>query len=193
MNKINVAALFAGLSVPVNTVKKRKYQFIVFSHEKPFCILLHEGVVSIIRQSDNMLIKNYTAPCVIGLNFYKQADGIYIRAATDIAVESVLLCDAKEKLDQNKLWKHVSLLGMQIISNTIDYHHALIGGSAREIIINTINYFQKEPCNIQTQWVLAEYIVGKTNLSRSSVMKTLADLKKEGRLKTTKGIYISFK
>lgn len=192
--KDNIHSLLSTISVKKNILYKKKNYIITFNDQNilPFCVLLHDGVGSFVRQQDNMLIANIESPMIYGLNFYSQPINFYIRACSDIKYEIIDLKTAEEKINEKQLWRDVSLFHMQMIAYSLDYQCLYNGHSSYDTIINAISSLQHEPEFIRLRRTVSDYVIEKTLLSRSTVMKTLALLKKDKKITLQKGLLVNF-
>ncbi|WP_366918303.1 helix-turn-helix domain-containing protein [Citrobacter werkmanii] len=72
-------------------------------------------------------------------------------------------------------------------------HSTLTGLPASTVISSCLDRLCLEPVEIRCKRSVSDYIIDKSNLSRSTVNKILADCKKEGQLVMNAGILISWK
>lgn len=152
------------------------------------CIVLHEGIVAAYRPIDDLLIQNIHAPNLLGINLFIDSPHYYFRALTKIRYELIPLNKVKEIINQNNLWEHVAMHQMWLCSKLMDYLSYMTGVSTREIIIYCLECLKNEPEEIRNNKTVADYVIEKTLLSRSTVMKMLAIFKREGLVKTHKGL-----
>ncbi|HAY7230802.1 TPA: hypothetical protein JN332_001989 [Shigella sonnei] len=187
--KENIQQLIDGLSQKQSIFSKRKNQVITmdgFSERN--IILFHQGIVSVCRLSDDRLLANFTAPRVFGINYYLDEVFTYFRACTDVSYEFVPLVVAEKIIADKNLWKEVAVNHMVTLNQIFRYVNHMAGVSSYAQIINCLYQLQAEPDIIRLRRTAADYIVEKSGLSRSTVMKMLAQLKTEGKLLMSKGL-----
>lgn len=184
-----IQQLIDGLSQKQSIFTKRKNQVITmdgFSERN--IIIFHQGIISTCRLSDDRLLANFTAPRVFGLNYYLDDVLMYFRACTDISYEFLPLAVAEKVIVDKNLWKEVAINHMVTLNQMFRYVNNMAGVSSYAQIINCLYQLQAEPDIIRLRRTAADYIVEKSGLSRSTVMKMLAQLKADGKLLMSKGL-----
>lgn len=198
-NQENIKLLISALSIS-NNVKliKKNQMFIHGTFNEPMCILFHSGVISLHRQHDNLLLANLTTPIIIGLRLI--SDNIdtlppffYFRAESDVTYELIDPQDAKKKIEKQQLWKNVAMYQMMLTTQLIKYIDNMSNVETSNLIDYCLEKLANEPDQIRNRRTAVDYIMDKTNLSRSNISKVLAERKKEGKITTYKGLLISKK
>ncbi|MNV00769.1 hypothetical protein D3C71_909500 [compost metagenome] len=82
---------------------------------------------------------------------------------------------------------------MMTIANMLKYVNNMAGVSSYAQVINCLYQLQAEPEIIRLRRTAADYIVDKSGLSRSTVMKMLAQFKSEGKVLLSKGLLMDVK
>lgn len=196
-NQENTEFLFSALSTSKNIKVIKKNQ--IFTHEafnEPMCILFHQGIISLRRQHDNLLLSHLTAPIIIGLRLISgDIDPppflFYFRAESDVSYELIHPHDAKTKIDKHQLWKNVAMYQMMLTTRLINYIDNMSNVETSALIDYCLEKLSYEPDQIRKRRTAVDYIMNKTNLSRSNISKVLAELKKEGKITTYKGLLLS--
>ncbi|EKJ8220849.1 helix-turn-helix domain-containing protein [Citrobacter sedlakii] len=189
--------LISSLTLPENidVIKKSRY-FFLHTQREPSCVIFHDGIVALLRQKDSLLLSNICAPMIIGLSLLYD-ESLYpsfplcFRAVTDIRCEYVPLSVVREVAETQSLWKYIALHQMKVTSLMTDYLTNMTGMSGTDIIEYCLERLMQEPEAIRSRRTASDYITEKTTLSRSTVMKALAALKKDGKIETYKGLLIS--
>lgn len=156
-------------------------------------LIFHHGIISGCRPNDDRLLVNFTAPRIFGINPYFDATLMYFRACTDISYEFLSLTEAEKVINEKNLWKDVSVNHMLTISNMLKYINNMAGVSSYAQVINCLYQLQAEPEIIRLRRTAADYIVDKSGLSRSTVMKMLAEFKAQGKVVLSKGLLMDLK
>ncbi len=162
---------------------------IIFLAEK--CVLLHKGVVALCRQRDNLVYGYYSAPMIFGLNLSNLNPDLYIRPCGNIQCEIIEHSEVIKLADEHKIWKSIALFSMKMTSQALHYHNRLTATSTRELIIACLMALETEDDIVRSRIVAVDYIQSRTNLSRSAVMKLLAELKSYGGVTISKGLLVS--
>lgn len=192
--KEHIQILIDNISRKENIFTKRKNQIVTMDGFNERNILIfHQGVISGCRPSDDRLLANFTAPRIIGLNLYIDTSLMYFRACTDISYEFMPYAEAEKIFNVKNLWKDVSIHHMFLIANMLKYINNMSGVSSYAQVIHSLYQLQAEPEIIRQRRTAADYIVDKSGLSRSTVMKTLAQFRAEGKIILSKGLLVDVK
>lgn len=187
--KENIQQLIDGLSQKQTIFTKRKNQVITldgFSERN--IVIFHQGIASMYRLSDDRLLANFTAPRIFGLNYYLDEILMYFRACTDVSYEFLPFTVAEKIIGEKNLWKYVAINHMVTVNQMFRYVNNMAGVSSYAQIINCLYQLQAEPEIIRLRRTAVDYIVEKSGLSRSTVMKMLAQFRADGKLLLTKGL-----
>ncbi|WP_058914280.1 helix-turn-helix domain-containing protein [Entomohabitans teleogrylli] len=155
------------------------------------CLLLLQGSVALYRSSDCLILNSETAPYIFGLSqqltYTRQ---LYIRTQGTTEYATLPLTDAYKIIQEQSLWESVAKI--LDYSSAKVYSHCLAVSqlSAYEIIRRLLIELDNEPPEIRLKIAAANYILSRTFLSRSGVMRILARLKAEGHLEMIRGVLI---
>lgn len=185
----HVNRLVNCLSQRTNIITKRKNQIVTLDAEKNV-LILHQGIISSCRASDDRLLANFSAPRLFGINLFLDPSMLYFRACTDISYETMSLSEAEKTLDEQNLWKDVSINQMLTISQMLKYVNNMAGVSSYAQVIHCLYQLQSEPDIIRLHRTAADYAVDKSGLSRSTVMKLVAQFKAENKVTLRKGLLV---
>ncbi len=190
----HIQLLIDNLSQQENIFTKRKNQIVTMDGFTERNILIfHQGVISGCRPSDDRLLVNFSAPRIFGINLYFDTTLLYFRACTDIRYEFLPFVEAEKIINEKNLWQGVSVNHMMTIANMLKYVNNMAGVSSYAQVINCLYQLQAEPEIIRLRRTAADYIVDKSGLSRSTVMKMLAQFKSEGKVMLSKGLLMDVK
>ncbi|WP_110876091.1 helix-turn-helix domain-containing protein [Franconibacter helveticus] len=153
-----------------------------------FICIIRGGLFSVLRKSDRLLIEKCSAPSIVGLarNFHKKS---YFKVQADAECHYQLIpfdtfmSEVESQQCQQQLYK--------VFAWNIDllcYREELLLGHNSYLMIKgnlttlaAMDEFMRNKINV------ADYIVKRTNLSRSMVMKTLSQLRSENYVEIHKG------
>ena len=190
----SIQRLIDNLSRREHLCTKRKNQIITMDgFTEKNILIFHQGVISGSRPSDDRLFVNFVAPRIFGINYFLDAELMYFRACTDISYEFMPLVEAEQIIDKRKLWKDVSINQMLTVSHMLRYVHNMAGVSSYTQVISCLYQLQAEPDIIRLHRTVADYIVDKSGLSRSTVMKMLAQFRDEGKITLNKGLLMDLR
>lgn len=157
-----------------------------------FICVIRGGLFSVLRKSDRLLIEKCSAPSLLGLarNFNKKS---YFRIQADSECHyqlipfDIFMSEVEKNQCQSQLYKVFSW----IIEFFCHREEMMLGHNSYLMIkgnlmsLDRMDEFMKNKINV------ADYIVKRTNLSRSMVMKTLSQLRQENYVEIHKGKLIS--
>ncbi|MCV2531854.1 helix-turn-helix domain-containing protein [Enterobacter wuhouensis] len=153
-----------------------------------FCYLILEGTIAVYRRSDNMMLSTARSPALFGLaNLTDIYFNDYLKTVSPCVIGVLTTAQVGEIIKEKALW---GLLSNQLmfVYNRL-YHNVMPQGAptAYEMIRQQLIKLMEED-NAYRESVTAErYIRDKTQLSRSGVMRILADLKTGGFIEMEEG------
>jgi hypothetical protein len=143
-----------------------------------YCLFLSAGVVSVRRKKDNLVIANSCSVSVLGLaELFSPLDMTYIYfespAEGFLVHESQIINRMKEK----ELLFHVIHIQSYIIQAYCSRDDLFVGRTSYEIIRSHLLMLMNEPEDIRNAIAASNYILQRTLLSRTTVMRILQDLR----------------
>ncbi|WP_230351658.1 winged helix-turn-helix transcriptional regulator [Lelliottia sp. WAP21] len=153
------------------------------------CYLIIEGSVAIYRSSDNMLLSTSTSPGVFGLaNLTDVYFDDYLKTIKPCTIGFIDTQTANTVIKEKGLWKLVSDHLMVIYDRL--YHHIMPRGAATayDMVRQQLFELMNEEESFRHDITAERYIREKTHLSRSGVMRILADLKAGGYVEMEDGV-----
>ncbi|ASV55197.1 Crp-Fnr family transcriptional regulator [Lelliottia jeotgali] len=153
------------------------------------CYLLLEGTTEFHRSSDGLILTRIYAPAVVGLADMHQP------TIRDSWIETLEMCQVacleveraydiiREQNLMETLVTHISGIFGKV------YNHNLLNSapSAYEIIRYQLQVLMTETEEFRASTTVEKYIRAKTNLSRSGILKILAELKTGGYVEMNEG------
>ncbi|UJD91889.1 cyclic nucleotide-binding protein (plasmid) [Rahnella aquatilis] len=153
------------------------------------CFLLHKGTVFLYRKIDGMVLNSESAPYVFGLSTQlTEPDYLYIRIHEASEVSYLPIEEANKIIEREKLWKNLAHLLIFTATRVYDHCAKISALSSYEIICYQLYELMYEPEEIRNNISTVAYVMNRTFLSRSSIMKILAQLKTGGYITMEKGI-----
>jgi hypothetical protein len=152
------------------------------------CFLLHKGSVTLYRNIDGMVLNSESAPYIFGISTQLlESDYLYIRTQENSEVSVIPMAEVNQIITQEDLWKSVSTLLIYTASRVYDHCTKISSLSSYEIICSQLYELMSETPEIRNSVSVVSYIKSRTFLSRSSIMKILAQLKAGNYIMTDKG------
>lgn len=151
------------------------------------CYLLLSGSIKVHRNSDDLLIVNVSAPALLGIGVVDA----YIVTASPSTIAVLTLDETYRLIDEKGLWETLSR-HMTVVTNKLyAYSRQLTAPTVYEVICNQLMELINEPESIRASIAVERYIREKSHISRSSIMKILADLKTGGYITIEEGRLIA--
>ncbi|MGL5389656.1 MAG: helix-turn-helix domain-containing protein [Serratia sp. (in: enterobacteria)] len=179
----------------VETVKVRKakpgqsFQFVL--QDQKMCFLLLQGGCDIKRNGDSLILHPMKAPGIAGIsNFTPDPSNLKVQATTAIEYIYLPLEEFLRHVDEHGLWKSVAFSLMYLSSRFYEYMKSTTAIPNYEVIGNLLSALSEEDFETRATVSAVQYILDRTPLSRSGVMKTLAALNAGGYIVIKRGLLI---
>lgn len=166
----------------------RGEQFDLQVNGKGICYLILEGTIAVYRRSDDMMLSTARSPAVFGLaNLTDIYFNDYIKTVSPCLIGILTTEKVNEIIKEKALW---GLLSKQLmfVYNRL-YNNVMPQGAptAYEMIRQQLVKLMEEDEAYRLGVTAERYIREKTQLSRSGVMRILADLKTGGFIEIDEG------
>lgn len=170
---------------------KEGIKFPLVLREKRMCFFLVQGVCNIKRVGDAMIIYRTKAPSIIGLNdLGPDSSEVIIQANSNIKYFQIAREEALLHVEEHHLWKPVAFVLMHISARFNDYLKDYVAIPTYNLICNLLQKLNDEDFETRATISAAKYILDRTSLSRSGVMKVLSELSKGGHITISRGLLI---
>lgn len=186
---IEIEALISSLNPFSNKLETKPRQIINYmDSDERKCFLLHKGNVSLYRSVDGMVLNTESAPFIFGMSTQlMDQEYLYIRTHDESVVSWMPLDLANKIIAKEGLWKELSTQLIYSITRVYDHCTKISSLSSYDIIRYQLYELISETEEIRSRVSIANYIQSRTFLSRSSIMKILAQLKAGGYIITDRG------
>ncbi|ADO48408.1 winged helix-turn-helix transcriptional regulator [[Enterobacter] lignolyticus] len=155
------------------------------------CYLLLAGTVALFRTHDGLMMNSETAPFAFGLsNQFATADNIHMRTLERSRIASLPLKTANAIIAGQNLWESLAHLLIYTAGRVYDHCTRITAASSYDIIRSQLYELMQETPELRQNITAAAYIQTRTFLSRSSIMKILAELRKGGYITTERGLLL---
>jgi CRP-like cAMP-binding protein len=188
-----IEALISKLNPFSNKLETKPRQVINYlDSDQRKCFLLHKGNVSLYRSIDGMVLNTESAPFIFGMSTQlMEQEHLYIRTHEESEVSWITLDLANQIIAQEELWKELSTQLIYTITRVYDHCTKISSLSSYDIIRYQLYELMSETEEIRNSVSIANYIQSRTFLSRSSIMKILAQLKAGGYIITERGCLLA--
>jgi len=171
-------AAFVSISKPYQYDGKNGEARLKDQHAGFDVYLVTKGRVDIWREADNRLVETAFAPSILGLQgsaYRSQHYHLKFPAGTDVS--TVSLQSAMDIIDQQSLWRDVFYYQGYLNDRQLHHESMLINSSTYEIVCLFLRDLSHYSDSERAKLSVADYILQRSNLARSGVMKVLADLR----------------
>ncbi|NEY28427.1 hypothetical protein G4V03_09840 [Escherichia coli] len=140
--------------------------------------LLTKGRVDIWREADNRLVETAFAPSILGLqgSVYR-SQHYHLKFPAGAEVSTIPLQAAMEIIELQSLWRDVFYYQGYLNDRQLHHESLLINSSTYEIVCLFLKDLSHYSDSERAKLSVADYILQRSNLARSGVMKVLADLR----------------
>lgn len=186
----HIETLIDWLSPHANLFRTSTKQIINYeTYHSRQCFLLLEGTVALFRSRDCFMLNSESAPYVFGLS-NQSADANYLHMQTleESIIASIPLCEANRIIAEHNLWQSLAKVLIYTAGRIYEHCTRIYAPSSYDIIRSQLYELMEESTEIRLSITAANYIQTRTFLSRSSIMKILADLRKGGYITTRRGV-----
>lgn len=153
------------------------------------CFLLHKGSVTLYRNIDGMVLNSESAPYIFGISTQLlESDYLYIRTQESSDVSVISIEEANKIIASEDLWQSLSTLLIYTATRVYDHCTKISSPSSYEIICYQLYELMSETEKVRNSVSIVSYIKSRTFLSRSTIMKILAQLKTGNYIVTEKGL-----
>lgn len=188
-----IEQLMAWLTPISNIIETKPRQIINYADsEERKCFILHAGSVSLYRSVDGMVLNTESAPFLFGMSTqHTQSEYLYFRTHEESKISSLSLEQANKIIAEQNLWRSLSQLLVYAVTRVYDHCTKISSLSSYDIIRYQLYELMGETEEIRSKITIANYIQSRTFLSRSSVMKILAQLKAGDYIVTERGLLLA--
>ncbi|MBL5886371.1 winged helix-turn-helix transcriptional regulator [Lelliottia aquatilis] len=156
------------------------------------CYLILQGRITFQRFHDDLTIATVSAPSLVGLyGLTSNKVPGYLITQTPCQVGVISLRKANEVIEENNLWQTLSKHMMVVSGKLYTSSNQLTAPTAFDIVRIQLQELMKEAPEVRSNITAEKYIRNKTHLSRSGVLRILANLKTGGYIETHEGVLIS--
>ncbi|WP_032939875.1 helix-turn-helix domain-containing protein [Citrobacter youngae] len=158
---------------------------------KYYCYLLLKGYVSYHRDKNDIAVLTASAPTLFGLNYIASENiTTYIKTLPPAIIGVMPLEKAIEIIEEHHLWKAVAQHMMVLSNKLYIINEQMSAPTSYELIKFLLLQLMSENESYRKSITAVNYILGKTQLSRSGIMRILTNLKAGGYIEIHRGCLI---
>jgi len=155
------------------------------------CYLLHNGRVNLHRRGDGMVLNTESAPFVLGLsNQYSTSGNMYIKVVENAQISRLTMERFNLLAESYGLWQDLCRLLIYNASRIYEHSTIISRMSSYDLIRFQLQELKNEPDGVRLKTTAANYIMDRTYLSRSGVMKILSVLRNGGHICLHRGVLV---
>ncbi len=167
-------------------------RFVFILAGEHMCQFIRKGTISIENLENNLALGIASAPLSLGFTS-ALSEKLLLRALEECEVATVPLETVMERIEEKQLWE-ITARHMIIVTNKLFIQNEMAAApTTYDMLCYQLQALAKESESIRQQIAAYQYILDRTHLSRSSVMKMLAALKKGGYIELEQGKLIAIK
>jgi len=145
------------------------------------CWLILKGSLTVRRATDDLIMCRMTPPAILGLALITYpSTNLYLQVDDRSEVATLPIEVLESTLDKYQLWKSVASVQAYVTQALVIRESTLVVRSAYEIICNQLHYLMGEPIQHRRAYTVTNYILQRTHISRSSIVKILRQLQDGG-------------
>lgn len=163
-----------------------------YSGNKRTCYLLHQGSVTMNRRGDGMVLNSEQASFILGVsNQFAQSENLYVRVNENALISRLPLERFNLLIESYGLWESLCKLLVYTASRVYEHCTLISQMSSYEIIRFQLQELMNESERIRNSITAANYIKSRTYLSRSGIMRILAELREADYIELNRGILVA--
>lgn len=154
------------------------------------CYILRSGIISMYRQPNDVLMEFIEAPSLRGIiPIHPHSQSVFtFRVITPAEIAVIEIEEFYALLTELELWECFAHHMQALCSVALEAMFKLITPSVFDMVRNQLYELMEKPAEVRENITIESYVRGKTRISRSAVMRVLADLKTGGYITVENGI-----
>mgnify|MGYP003365716020 FL=1 len=155
------------------------------------CYFLLEGSITLNRRWDGMVLNSQQYPFISGVSHQLSCgDNLYVRTAESSRLCKMPLERFNLLIEKYALWESFCYLLIYTTSSIYEQCSAVSQMSSSEIVMYHLRQLMLEPSRLRNSMTAAGYIMDKTLLSRSGIMRILRQLREAKCIILERGILV---
>lgn len=160
--------------------------------EVNMCYIIRSGSIKVGRDVDDFIVSSMPVPNIAGItNLLPGNMGLYLETQSEAEIATITTLKAQQLIGDTNSWEllvqHIAKVSANLFKNNI----IMSAPTTYEVLRFQLMTLIREPDSVRKSTSAAKYILERTRLSRSTVMKMLAQLKQGGYIELEDGILIA--
>ncbi|WBM72466.1 helix-turn-helix domain-containing protein [Buttiauxella sp. WJP83] len=152
------------------------------------CYIIRSGSVMVRRDTDEIVITYLLVPNITGVsNLLPSSVGLFLETLSECEIAILTTDDARKLINDTNAWEALAGHIAKVSANLFKHNVIMTAPTAYQVVRFQLISLMQEEENIRETTSIIQYVLQRTRLSRSSVMKILAQLKQGGYIETKDG------
>lgn len=171
------------------------HQNILFQDKvQSYIYIVQSGVVDVRRKNDGIIVLTTKSPSVLGLtSLFSDVYYHYLSTVTESNIIAINRLSVIECLNKEGLWSEAAKILCQAAQFYYKRDEVVSGSTVYEVIRNHLEILWEYPKQERDVISVFDFVMGRSNISRSSLNKVLKDLSLGGYLVLHRGKLIDLK
>ncbi len=153
------------------------------------CYILRSGLVKMGRSTDDFVLSSIPTPNIIGItDRVPHESGLFLETLSDAQIATLTTERAHHIIGQNNAWELLVKHMTAVATNLFKKNVIMTAPSTYDVMKFQLVTLMREPADLRESISTAKYILERTRLSRSTVMKMLSQLKQGGYIEMEDGV-----
>ncbi|MCS3601728.1 MULTISPECIES: helix-turn-helix domain-containing protein [Buttiauxella] len=156
------------------------------------CYIIRSGLIKVCRNADEFVMATLPTPNIAGItDMIPDTSGVYLELQDEADIAILTTAHAQQLIAETNSWellaKHITKVTTNLFNNNI----IMTAPTTYEVVKFHLIMLIQEPASVREKTSAVKYILERTRLSRSTVMKMLAQLKQGGHIQLEDGILVT--
>ncbi|MBL5884889.1 helix-turn-helix domain-containing protein [Lelliottia amnigena] len=172
-----------------HTIYAAPHQKITFQDKsQSYIYIIQHGIVDVRRKKDDIIVLTTKSPSVLGLtSLFSDVYYHYLSTVTEAQIIAINRLAAMEYLTSESLWQEAAKVLCQASQFYYQRDEVVSGNTVYDVIRNHLEILWRYPQGEREKISVFDFIMGRSNISRSSLNKVLKDLSLGGYLILQRG------
>jgi len=156
------------------------------------CYVIRSGIIKVRRDLDGLVMASLPTPNIAGISeLLPNSSGLFLELQSEGEIATLTTTRAQQLIAETNSWellaKHITKVTTNLFNNNI----IMTAPTTYEVVKFHLIMLMREPVSVRETTSAVKYILERTRLSRSTVMKMLAQLKQGGYIQLDDGILVA--
>ncbi len=153
------------------------------------CYLIRSGLIRVRRGRDEIVITSLLTPNIQGIsNLIPETAGLFLETLGESEIATLTTEQALRMVAETNSWELLAGHITKVSTNLFSHSMVLAAPTSYDVVRFHLSALMQEPGDIREATSAAKYILERTRLSRSTVMKMLSQLRQGKYIELDEGI-----